>query len=50
MSVDRSKESYTEYYKSMPWLALPFGDERGQQLTRHFGVQGEFIRWAEIKS
>ena len=41
MSVDRSQESYNEYYKSMPWLALPLADERVQQLTRHFSVQGD---------
>ncbi|KAI0215678.1 Nucleoredoxin [Lamellibrachia satsuma] len=40
VSVDRSQESYNEYYKSMPWLALPLADERVQQLTRHFSVQG----------
>jgi len=36
---DRSAEYFTEYFSSMPWLAVPFGDARIDKLTKHFNVK-----------
>nr|XP_043606597.1 probable nucleoredoxin 1 [Erigeron canadensis] len=40
ISSDRDQASFDEYYSSMPWLALPFGDKRKQSLGRLFKVNG----------
>lgn len=40
-SSDREEESFQEYYASMPWLALPYGDSRKKSLSRFFDVSGE---------
>ncbi|KAI3698482.1 hypothetical protein L2E82_42057 [Cichorium intybus] len=40
ISSDRDKDSFVEYYDTMPWLALPFGDKRKQSLSRLFKVNG----------
>ncbi|CAH1414972.1 unnamed protein product [Lactuca virosa] len=40
ISSDRDQDSFDEYYGSMPWLALPFGDKRKQSLSRLFKVNG----------
>ena len=37
---DRSVEYFTEYFSSMPWLAVPFGDARPAKLTTHFNIKG----------
>lgn len=41
MSSDRDESSFDEYYKEMPWLAVPFAarDEKAAASTR-LGVQG----------
>ncbi|KAL2903286.1 putative nucleoredoxin 1-2 [Bienertia sinuspersici] len=39
-SSDRDQSSFDEYYSDMPWLALPFGDERKTELSRKFKVRG----------
>ncbi|XP_071790233.1 nucleoredoxin-like [Asterias amurensis] len=39
-SSDRDEASFMEYFKEMPWLALPFGDKRKTALSRMFSVQG----------
>merc|ERR1712072_1625373 len=39
-SSDRDEEAFKEYYGEMPWLALPHGDQRKQQLSSLFGVNG----------
>ena len=41
VSSDRSEESYRTYVSAMPWLAVPYGDQRCASLTKHFGVQGQ---------
>ena len=41
VSSDRSEESYRTYVSTMPWLAVPYGDQRCASLTKHFGVQGQ---------
>lgn len=40
VSSDRDQSSFDEYYADMPWLALPFGDERKTFLSRKFKVRG----------
>lgn len=40
VSSDRDQSSFDEYYSDMPWLALPFGDERKSILSRKFKVRG----------
>ena len=37
---DQSQAEFDGYYKTMPWLALPFGDARGNALSQQFGVTG----------
>ena len=42
VSSDRTEDSFSEYFKDMPWLAVPFGDSAMKTaLSSHFGVQGE---------
>jgi len=41
VSSDRDDESFNDYYKDMPWLALPFSDrERKASLSKKYKVQG----------
>lgn len=40
VSSDRDRVSFGDYYSDMPWLALPFGDERKAFLSRRFKVRG----------
>ncbi|KNA23555.1 hypothetical protein SOVF_023640 [Spinacia oleracea] len=40
VSSDRDQSSFDEYYSDMPWLALPFGDDRKTSLSRKFKVRG----------
>lgn len=40
-SGDRNEDSFKEYFGTMPWLALPFGDPRTKQLSSIFKVSGE---------
>ncbi|KAF2286653.1 hypothetical protein GH714_023240 [Hevea brasiliensis] len=40
ISSDRDQASFDEYFAEMPWLALPFGDERKASLSHKFKVQG----------
>lgn len=40
VSSDRDAASFQEYYKEMPWLALPNGDPRESKLSKRFGVSG----------
>lgn len=40
LSSDRSQESFTEYLETMPWVAIPFGDDRKTNISRLFGVEG----------
>jgi thiol-disulfide isomerase/thioredoxin len=40
-SSDREEDAYKEYYATMPWLALPFGDNRKKSLSRVFDVTGK---------
>lgn len=40
VSGDRDAKSFDAYFKDMPWLALPFDEERYEALSSHFEVQG----------
>lgn len=40
ISSDKDETSFEEYFSEMPWLALPFEDERKEYLDRIFKVQG----------
>ena len=40
VSSDPDQASFNDYYSDMPWLALPFGDEREAFLSRRFKVVG----------
>merc|ERR1712150_34612 len=41
VSSDRDQASFNEYYKDMPWTALPFSNRDAKDsLAKKFGVQG----------
>ncbi|XP_021895791.1 probable nucleoredoxin 1 [Carica papaya] len=40
ISSDRDQSSFDEFFRGMPWLALPFGDARKASLGRTFKVVG----------
>lgn len=40
VSSDKDAAAYEDYFKAMPWLALPFNPDRNAQLRSRFGVQG----------
>ncbi|XP_067032909.1 nucleoredoxin-like [Acropora muricata] len=40
LTSDRSEDGFNEYFKEMPWLAVPYGNERVKELSGLFSVQG----------
>merc|ERR1711998_708168 len=40
VSSDRSPAEFKSYFGTMPWLAIPHGDKRAQDLMARFKVQG----------
>ncbi len=40
VSSDNSQQSFNEYYEIMPWLAIPYGDDRIKKLKTEAGIQG----------
>eukprot|EP01018_Ginkgo_biloba_P008989 Gb_03891 [translate_table: standard] len=40
ISSDRDEAAFHSYYGSMPWLALPFEDEKRKELSRYFDIRG----------
>ncbi|CAI9756277.1 unnamed protein product [Fraxinus pennsylvanica] len=40
ISSDRDQTSFNEFFSTMPWLALPFGDKRKEPLSRLFKIRG----------
>ncbi|XP_039160723.1 probable nucleoredoxin 1 isoform X1 [Eucalyptus grandis] len=40
ISSDKDQTAFDDYFAQMPWLALPFGDERKKFLSRRFKVKG----------
>ncbi|XP_077246691.1 putative nucleoredoxin 2 [Tasmannia lanceolata] len=39
VSSDRDQSAFDSYFATMPWLALPFGDQTIKALTKYFDVQ-----------
>ncbi|XP_052204586.1 probable nucleoredoxin 1 isoform X5 [Diospyros lotus] len=40
ISSDRNQPAFDEFFSGMPWLALPFGDDRKAFLQRRFKIGG----------
>lgn len=40
VSGDNSEEEFEDCFKTMPWLAIPFGDSRIEYLNSRFEVEG----------
>ena len=40
VSSDRDQKSFSEYYKEMPWVAIPFGDQRINSLKKAAQISG----------
>eukprot|EP00668_Euglena_longa_P029114 GGOE01036458.1.p1 GENE.GGOE01036458.1~~GGOE01036458.1.p1 ORF type:complete len:184 (-),score=58.05 GGOE01036458.1:138-689(-) len=40
VTSDSDDDSFKKYYAIMPWLALPFKDQRIRRLSDHFSVRG----------
>lgn len=44
VSSDRSEESFKNFFKNMPWLAVPYSEEKcRKELTNLYGVGGNNI-------
>ena len=39
-SFDQDEKGFTDYFKEMPWIAIPHGDARIQKLADTYGVKG----------
>eukprot|EP01121_Diplochlamys_sp_Union-15-3_P006293 TRINITY_DN16798_c0_g1_i1.p1 TRINITY_DN16798_c0_g1~~TRINITY_DN16798_c0_g1_i1.p1 ORF type:complete len:440 (-),score=103.87 TRINITY_DN16798_c0_g1_i1:23-1300(-) len=39
-SSDEDAEKWKEYFKEMPWLGIPFGDQRKIDLAKSYGIRG----------
>ncbi|KAF8698721.1 hypothetical protein HU200_034973 [Digitaria exilis] len=39
ISLDKDQSTYDEFFSHMPWLALPFGDERKELLMKKFKIR-----------
>lgn len=46
VSSDRDRAAFESYFATMPWLALPFGDQTIKLLTKYFDIQA--IPWLVI--
>lgn len=40
VSADNEEDEFGEYYSSMPWLAIPYGDQRIEYLNSKFEIEG----------
>ncbi|MQL79582.1 hypothetical protein Taro_012007, partial [Colocasia esculenta] len=40
ISSDEDQSSFDDFFASMPWLALPYGDKRKKSLSRRFKIHG----------
>jgi nucleoredoxin len=40
VSSDKSMAEWQKYFESMPWLSIPQGDKRKEQLSKMFDVEG----------
>ena len=41
VSSDRTQEAFDDYFKDMPWFAIPFGKDKGKEISAKFSVQGK---------
>ena len=39
-SIDQSEDQFNEYFKEMPWVAIPFGDPKIRGTMNDLGIQG----------
>ena len=39
-SFDKNETEFKQYFSTMPWTALPYGDPKIQELAQKFEVQG----------
>ena len=37
---DQNNEAFLEYFASMPWKAIPFGDPKIAELKKHYKISG----------
>ena len=37
---DQNNEAFLEYFETMPWKAIPFGNEKIAELKKHYKVAG----------
>ena len=40
VSADRTEEEFNEYFGTMPWISVPFGNEAIDNLNNAFDIQG----------
>lgn len=40
LSADHDENSFTQYFQSMPWLAVPYEDDAREELMAHIKVKG----------
>ena len=40
ISSDRSQEEWKRHHQTMPWMTLPWGDERADKLRAQFKIMG----------
>ncbi len=40
VSRDQNKEDFEEYFTQMPWLAIPFNDDRISNLAEKYNIKG----------
>ena len=40
VSRDQNKDDFEEYYAQMPWLAIPFNDDRIPTLAEKYNIKG----------
>ena len=40
VSSDRTEREWKTHHQTMPWMSLPWGDERGDLLRAKFGIMG----------
>ena len=45
ISWDQSEEQFNDYYKEMPWMALPFNDSSREAIGSELGVDGIPTCW-----
>ena len=49
VSSDRAQDSFDQYYETMPWLAVPYGDPRKDLLSKRFSIEGKFPHMSSVQ-